>query len=101
AGVLRRNMPTSLVLQHVVPTMLGVQHGSDRHLGPEAAGAVLILQATFVDKQGADAFWLTAAGLTERHFAALWEMITPTRHLLPTVRRRDSSNRQDMRPMRD
>jgi heme-degrading monooxygenase HmoA len=50
----------------VVPTMLGVQQGPDRHLGPEAAGAVLILQATFVDKERADAFWLTAAGLTER-----------------------------------
>lgn len=50
----------------VVPTMLGVQQGPDRHLGPEAAGAVLILQATFVDKERADAFWLTAAGLMER-----------------------------------
>jgi len=50
----------------VLPTMLGVQQGPDRHLGPEAAGAVLILQATFVDKQGADAFWLAAAALTEQ-----------------------------------
>jgi hypothetical protein len=50
----------------VVPTMLGVQQGPDRHLGPETAGAVLILQATFVDKERADAFWLTAAELTER-----------------------------------
>lgn len=50
----------------VVPTMLGTQQGPDGHLGPEAAGALLILQATFVDKQRAAAFWLTAAGLTER-----------------------------------
>lgn len=50
----------------VVPTMLGVQQGPERHLGPEAAGAVLILQATFVEKQRADAFWLAAARLTEQ-----------------------------------
>ena len=50
----------------IVPTKLGTQQGPDRHLGPEAAGAVLILQATFVDEQRAAAFWLTAAGLMER-----------------------------------
>jgi hypothetical protein len=30
----------------IVPTVLTTQEGPDRHLGPEAAGAVLILQAT-------------------------------------------------------
>lgn len=50
----------------IVPTMLGTQQGPDRHLGPEAAGAVLILQVTFVDGDRADEFWLTAAGLMER-----------------------------------
>jgi heme-degrading monooxygenase HmoA len=50
----------------IVPTVLGTQQGPDRHLGPEAAGAVLILQATFVDEGRAAEFWLTVAGLMER-----------------------------------
>ena len=49
----------------VVPTMLATQQGPDRHLGPEAAGALLILQATFVDEARAAAFWQTVAGLLE------------------------------------
>jgi heme-degrading monooxygenase HmoA len=49
----------------VVPTMLASQLGPERHLGPESAGAVLILQATFVDEVGAAAFWLAAASLME------------------------------------
>jgi len=48
------------------PTILTTQRGPDGHLGPEAAGAVLILQATFVDERRAAEFWLTAAGLIER-----------------------------------
>jgi heme-degrading monooxygenase HmoA len=48
-----------------VPTVLAIQRGPDGHLGPEAAGAVLILQATFVDEERAAEFWLTAAGLME------------------------------------
>jgi heme-degrading monooxygenase HmoA len=50
----------------IVPAVLGTQQGPAGHLGPEAAGAVLILQATFVDEERAAQFWLTAAGLTER-----------------------------------
>jgi len=50
----------------VVPTVLAHQEGPDRHLGPEAAGAVLVLQATFVDEERAAQFWLTAAGLMEQ-----------------------------------
>ena len=50
----------------IVPTVLATQQGLERHLGPEAAGAVLILQATFVDEERAAEFWLTAAGLMER-----------------------------------
>jgi heme-degrading monooxygenase HmoA len=50
----------------IAPTRLSTQQGPERHLGPEAAGAVLILQATFVDKQGAEKFWLRAADLMER-----------------------------------
>ena len=36
----------------IVPTVLTTQQGLERHLGPEAAGALLILQGTFVDEQG-------------------------------------------------
>jgi heme-degrading monooxygenase HmoA len=50
---------------HVVPTVLATQEGPDRHLGPEAAGAVLILQATFLDETKAAHFWNAAAGLME------------------------------------
>jgi len=48
------------------PTMLATQQGPDRHLGPEGAGAVLILQATFVDEARASAFWATAGALMEK-----------------------------------
>jgi heme-degrading monooxygenase HmoA len=54
----------------IAPTVLATQRGPDGHLGPEAAGAVLILQATFVDEERAAEFWLTAAGLMERLAAA-------------------------------
>jgi heme-degrading monooxygenase HmoA len=53
-----------------VPTMLATQQGPDRHLGPEAAAAVLILQATFVDAERAAQFWGTAAALMETLAAA-------------------------------
>ena len=49
----------------VAPTVLASQQGPDRHLGPEAAGAILILQATFVDEDKAAEFWQAAAGLME------------------------------------
>jgi len=51
---------------HVAPTMLATQLGPDANLGPEAAGAMLVLQATFVDERHAAGFWSTAAGLMER-----------------------------------
>lgn len=50
----------------IAPTMLATQLGPDRHLGPEAAGALLILQATFVDEARAAEFWHTVAGLLEK-----------------------------------
>jgi heme-degrading monooxygenase HmoA len=50
----------------IAPTVLATQQGPDGHLGPEAAGALLMLQATFVDEQKAAEFWMTAAGLMER-----------------------------------
>jgi heme-degrading monooxygenase HmoA len=50
----------------VTQTVLGTQQGPDGHLGPESAGALLLLQATFVDEARAAEFWSTAAGLIER-----------------------------------
>jgi heme-degrading monooxygenase HmoA len=50
----------------VTPTIVASQQGPDRHLGPEGAGAILILQATFADEERAAAFWQTAAGLMEK-----------------------------------
>jgi heme-degrading monooxygenase HmoA len=50
----------------VSPTIVARQQGPDRHLGPEAAGAILILQATFADEARAAAFWQTAAALMEK-----------------------------------
>lgn len=50
----------------VVPTVLATQQGPERHLGPEAAGAILLLQATFSDDDRAAEFWRTAAGLMEQ-----------------------------------
>jgi heme-degrading monooxygenase HmoA len=50
----------------VTPTILASQQGPDRHLGPEAAGAILLLQATFADAGRAAGFWQTAAGLMEK-----------------------------------
>ena len=44
----------------VAPTMLATQAGPDRHLGPEAAGAILVLQATFTDEEKAHGFWKAA-----------------------------------------
>ena len=49
----------------ITPTVLATQQGPDRHLGPEAAGALLILQATFTDEGQLGAFFQQAAGLME------------------------------------
>ncbi len=50
----------------LTPTLLGTMQGPDGHLGPEGAGALLLLQATFVDAQRAAEWWQTVADLTER-----------------------------------
>src|SRR5688500_18511092 len=43
---------------HIAPGMIVTQDGEiSGHLGPEAAGAVLMLQATFTDETKAAAFW--------------------------------------------
>jgi hypothetical protein len=47
----------------IAPTILATQQGPEDHLGPEAAGAILMLQATFVDPDGAARFWEAAVPL--------------------------------------
>jgi hypothetical protein len=49
----------------IAPIMLGTQQGPDGRLGPEAAGAILILQATFTDPNGSVAFWKALVPLFE------------------------------------
>jgi heme-degrading monooxygenase HmoA len=50
----------------ITPAMLATQQGPDGRLGPEAAGAVLLLQATFVDEDRLAAFFAQAATLMEQ-----------------------------------
>lgn len=49
----------------ITPTILATQRGPEGHLGPEAAGAILMLQATFADPDGAARFWAAAVPLME------------------------------------
>jgi heme-degrading monooxygenase HmoA len=49
----------------IVPTVVGTQQGPDGHLGPEAAGAILMLQATFTDAEGSASFWKALVPLFE------------------------------------
>jgi heme-degrading monooxygenase HmoA len=49
----------------IAPIVLGTQQGPDGRLGPEAAGAILILQATFTDPDGSVAFWTALVPLFE------------------------------------
>jgi heme-degrading monooxygenase HmoA len=65
--------------QHVIAAMVGIPRmaitpsilvtqqgpGEDGQLGPEAAGAILLLQATFSSQDGADHFWAAAVELME------------------------------------
>jgi hypothetical protein len=55
----------ALPRSQIVPTVLGTQQGPDGHLGPEAAGAILVLQATFTDPEGSAAFWKALVPLFE------------------------------------
>jgi heme-degrading monooxygenase HmoA len=50
---------------HLAPTVVGTQQGPDGHLGPEAAGAILVLQATFTDPEGSASFWKALVPLFE------------------------------------
>jgi heme-degrading monooxygenase HmoA len=47
----------------IAPSVLVTQQGPEGHLGPEAAGAMLILQATFSNPDGAASFWAAAVPL--------------------------------------
>jgi heme-degrading monooxygenase HmoA len=49
----------------IAPTILATQQGPDGDLGPESAGAILVLQATFTDPGGAQGFWAAAVDLME------------------------------------
>jgi heme-degrading monooxygenase HmoA len=50
---------------HISPVMLGTVQGPCGDLGPEAAGAILMLQATFTTQDGHEAFWRAQAPLME------------------------------------
>lgn len=41
----------------IVPATLNVQSGPERHLGPESAGAILMLQGTYADEERFADFW--------------------------------------------
>ena len=47
----------------IEPTILATQSGPDSDRGPEGAGAVLMLQATFRTEEGAAGFWDAAVPL--------------------------------------
>jgi heme-degrading monooxygenase HmoA len=49
----------------ITPTILATQQGPDGGFGPEAAEAILILQATFTRAEGAEKFWAAAVPLME------------------------------------
>jgi heme-degrading monooxygenase HmoA len=49
----------------ITPTILATQRGPSGGLGPESAGAILMLQATFADPEGARGFWTAAVPLME------------------------------------
>jgi heme-degrading monooxygenase HmoA len=49
----------------ITPSILATQRGPDGACGPESAGAILMLQATFADPAGAASFWAAAVRLLE------------------------------------
>ena len=49
----------------ISPSILVTQQGPAGELGPECAGAILVLQATFADAAGAENFWDAAVPLME------------------------------------
>ena len=47
------------------PGVVVAQEGPDRHLGPEAAGAILVLHMTLSDEAAADRFWRTTTAVKQ------------------------------------
>ena len=54
----------------IVPSILATRSEQDAALGPEGAGAILVLQATFADPVGAEHFWAAAVPLMDLLAAA-------------------------------
>jgi heme-degrading monooxygenase HmoA len=50
----------------IVPSVLNLQSGPERHLGPERAGAILMLQGTFADEERFNEFWMNVADMMRR-----------------------------------
>ncbi|WP_151084063.1 antibiotic biosynthesis monooxygenase family protein [Nocardioides cynanchi] len=50
---------------NMVPITLNTQTGPERQLGPESAGAILILQGTFIDEERFAEFWMHVADLMQ------------------------------------
>lgn len=92
------------------PTMLVTQEGPSGQLGPEAAGAILWLQATFGDEEGARRFWEASVPLDEQlarapgfirrysfaahrsaHLIALWEKIDDAQRFAASAGHREAS----------
>jgi hypothetical protein len=49
----------------ITPIVLGTMRGPAGNLGPEAAGAILMLQATFTTQEGSGSFWRAQVPLME------------------------------------
>ena len=47
----------------IVPAVLNLQSGPDSHLGPENAGAILMLQGTFADADRFEEFWMRVSDM--------------------------------------
>lgn len=69
-----RSIPPSDDVKAMVGAIPGVrftpgvvvgQEGPDGHLGPEAAGAVLVLHVTLADEDAADRFWHTTTSVKQ------------------------------------
>src|SRR3954467_10558313 len=50
----------------IAPTALATQQGPHRRPGPEQAGAILVLQATFVDEARFREVWVQAVAMMEQ-----------------------------------
>ena len=94
----------------LAPTVLITQDGPARHTGPEAAGAILWLQATFLHEDGARNFWDAAVPLMVQlsrapgfirrysffshmsiHLVALWQTIGDAEHFAASPAHREAS----------